>query len=68
MCLGGLGKIVNEKNHYSKEFYFILDEKIKTDVINLLQTVNWCDEYKMTTVPNLLQWQVYQYLDKNLKR
>jgi len=63
---GSLGELVTKEKHYSKEFYFQIDSDIKDKIISLLQCVNWCEQYKMTSTPNLLQWQVYEYLKENI--
>lgn len=62
---GSIGKVITEPNtrQYAKEFYIkINNDKYKKDILNLLKTVEWNKEYKMTATPNLLQWQVYKYL------
>jgi len=65
ICAWGasIGKDIGD-NHFAKEFYFIFDSDLKDTVINKLQNVDWCEEYNMTSTPNLLQWQVIKYLSK----
>ena len=65
ICAWGasIGKDIKD-NHFAKEFYFIIDENKQENVIDKLKNADWCKEYKMTSTPNLLQWQVIQYLSK----
>lgn len=65
ICAWGasIGKDIGE-NHFAKEFYFVIDNDIKNDIVDKLKLVDWCKEYKMTTVPSLSQWQVIDYLSK----
>ena len=62
---GAVGKELLDK-HYAKEFYFIIDTTRKPEILKLLQNVDWLYEYKMTSTPNLLQWQIIQYLQRKL--
>lgn len=62
---GNIGNRIKYENQYVKEFYFIVhNEKLKPQILNALQSADWCKEYPMTATPNLLQWQVYKYLKK----
>jgi len=67
ICAWGasIGKSIGDGN-FAKEFYFLIDDEIKNKILELLKNVNWQTEYKMTTTPNLLQWQVIEYLSKNI--
>jgi len=62
---GSLGEQVSNDRHFAKEFYFVIDDAIKAKTIAKIQEANWSNEYNMTSVPNLLQWQVYDYLKKH---
>lgn len=62
-----IGKNIEDK-HFAHEFYFIIEDEIKDKVINLLKNADWRKEYKMTSTPNLTQWQVKDYLNKNLTK
>lgn len=65
ICAWGasIGKNI-ENNHFAKEFYFLVDDDLKKDVIGVLENTDWCKEYMMTSTPNLLQWQVIDRLSK----
>jgi len=67
ICAWGssVGEEIKNKN-FAKEFYFLIDDNIKRQTISLLKNVDWIKEYCMTSTPNLLQWQVLNYLKKNL--
>lgn len=67
ICAWGasIGKDIKDKN-FAKEFYFIIDDNLRNKIIGLLEKADWCKEYKMTSTPNLLQWQVVDYLNKKL--
>lgn len=67
ICAWGasIGKNI-ENNHFAKEFYFIIDSKLKDNVINILKNTNWCKEYIMTSTPNLLQWQIIDCLKRKI--
>lgn len=62
-----LGRFLDKDEDYAKTFYIkIKNEKHKTKIIELLKTANWEELYPMTATPNLLQWQVYKYINENL--
>ena len=64
---GSLGKLVDEKNRYSKEFYIrIMNENLKDIIIEKINNAKWTELYQMTTTPNLLQWQVVDYLKNSI--
>ena len=70
ICAWGasIGDKVEYENQYAKEFYFIVhNEKLKPQILNALQSADWCKEYPMTATPNLLHWQVYKHLRKMVK-
>jgi len=52
---------------YAKTFYIKINDKPNFDYYkDLILHANWCELYKMTGTPNLLQWQVYKYVSENL--
>jgi len=52
---------------YAKTFYIKINDKLNLDYYkNLLLNADWCNLYKMTGTPNLLQWQVYKYVKENM--
>jgi predicted RNA methylase len=64
---GSLGKAVDDKNRYSKEFYIkIKNNKLRNEIMEKINKADWAKLYPMTTTPNLLQWQVIDYLKKNV--
>jgi len=68
VCAWGasIGKFIDDKNSFAKEFYIrIKNNNIKNKIVELFKNVNWQKEYLMTSTPNLLQWQVVEYLKKN---
>lgn len=70
ICAWGasIGKEVQEDKSFAKEFYIkVSNEKLRDKILELLKTVKWTDEYIMTSTPNLLQWQVVDYLKRNLE-
>ena len=63
-----LGSFLDDtRRQYSKEFFIkIHNKRYKYKIIELFRDVDWCEEYKMTATPNLLQWQVYKYLKEQI--
>lgn len=52
---------------YAKTFYIKINDKHNFDYYkDLILHANWCELYKMTGTPNLLQWQVYKYVKDNM--
>jgi hypothetical protein len=68
--MGGYGRFLTEDDkQYAKEFFIkIHNQKYKDKIIKLLQEAKWKEIYQMTAVPNLLQWQVYKYINDNIER
>lgn len=63
---GAIGKECSV-GQYAKTFYIKINDKLNFDYYkNLLLSADWCELYKMTGTPNLLQWQVYKYVSENL--
>lgn len=66
ICAWGasIGKECNEGD-FAKIFFI----KIKDDNLeyyrSLILNAKWCELYPMTNTPNLLQWQVYKYVENN---
>lgn len=64
---GDVGKIVDNPYTYNQEMYVkIKDSKYKEQVLKLLSDVDWKKEYPMASSPTLKQWQVHQFLYKNI--
>ena len=62
------GKRLEYEGQYVKEFYIkIKDESRKPFILNLLENAEWNKIYPMTATPNLLHWQVYTYVERELK-
>lgn len=71
ICAWGasIGKEIIADNTFAKEFYIkINNESLKDKILYYLRNVNWEKEYIMTSTPNLLQWQVIDYLKKNIPK
>lgn len=61
ICAWGKGAIGKEckEGQYAKTFYFKINDIMHFDYYkNLILSADWCNLYKMTGTPNLLQWQV----------
>ena len=70
ICAWGqnIGKELKYPTEYTKEFYFIIKNKeLKNEIINCIQNTNWVKEFPMTATPNLLHWQVYKILKRDVK-
>ena len=68
ICAWGasIGKKVENNNSFAKEFYIkIVNEELRDKIVSKLENVDWTKEYIMTSTPNLLQWQVFDYLKRN---
>lgn len=63
---GNIGCFLSEDEGYAKTFYIkIHKQEYKDKIIQLLKDAKWQEIYPMTAVPNLLQWQVYKYIEDN---
>ena len=61
-----IGCFLSEDESYAKTFYIkIHKQEYKDKIVQLLKDVKWQEIYPMTAVPNLLQWQVYKYIEDN---
>lgn len=61
------GRILNENERYTKEIaFYIQDDSIKETVRKVIQNASWKEEYFMTSTPNLVLWQVADYLKRNM--
>lgn len=66
---GAVGKSFNpNKKRYAKEFFIKVKNKSKKDeILKIFESTDWCDCFVMTSVPNLLQWQVFAVVNNNIK-
>ena len=61
------GKILNENQSYTKEIAFYIHNKdIKEKIYNLILNINMKEDFNVTSTPNLVLWQVYEYILKNI--
>jgi predicted RNA methylase len=61
------GRILHDGEHYAKEIGFYIHNLLLKDKIKILiENFNPKEEYIMTSTPNLLLWQVYEYILKNI--
>ena len=67
-CYGSsIGKFVSKNtNIVNINGVIIHNKKLKEKIINVFKNVNWCNEYPMTSTPNLLQWQIYKYIKEQI--
>lgn len=61
---GTIGKECQDGD-YVKTFFIKIKDENKEYYKNLILNANWKKIYPMTNTPNLLQWQVYKYVDEN---
>lgn len=62
---GNVGKECVE-GQYAKTFYIKIKDSVNFDYYkNLILSADWCNLYKMTGSPNLLQWQLFKYVKEN---
>lgn len=64
----GWGAAIGKKimpNSYAKELCLFINRADRDLIISLLLRADWSKEYKMTATPNLLHWQIYDYLRRN---
>lgn len=51
---------------FAKSFYIKIKDRNNFDYYRqLILNADWCKLYPMTNTPNLLQWQVYKYVEEN---
>lgn len=61
----GIGNRCDE-GEYAKIFFIKIKDIDNLDYYkNLILNAEWKEIYKMTNTPNLLQWQVYKYIEDN---
>jgi len=61
------GKILNENERYAKEIgFYVKNTDIKEKVKTVISEANWEREYFMTSTPNLVLWQVVDYLKRKV--
>ena len=62
-----IGCFLSENENYAKTFYIkIKDINNYNKIYNLLKNAKWQELYPMIATPNLLQWQVYKYINDNI--
>ena len=67
ICAWGasIGKSCKE-SEYAKTFFIKIKDLDNFDYYKeLILNADWCKLYPMTNTPNLLQWQVYKYVNEN---
>lgn len=60
------GRILNNNEHYAKEIAFYIDKEYKNIIKNLFMNNSVVEFYHMTSTPNLVLWQVYNYIKENI--
>lgn len=61
------GRILNEEERYAKEIgFYIKQDSIKESVRKAVENASWKQEYFMTSTPNLVLWQVVDYLKRTI--
>jgi predicted RNA methylase len=60
------GRILKDCERYAKEIGFYISPGYKDKVRAAIEKANWKDEYAMTSTPNLVLWQVFDYLKRNV--
>lgn len=61
------GKILNEDEHYANEVAFYIHNKdMKNKIRKVIENMDIEKDFYMTSTPNLSQWQIYEYLIKNI--
>ena len=64
---GAVGKILTEDERYAKEIgFYILNKNIREKIKVAIERADWKKEYAMTSVPNLVLWQVVDYLKRSV--
>lgn len=69
LCAWGssIGKKIKNSDSFAKEFYIkVINKKLSNKILACLENVDWKNEYVMTSTPNLLQWQVFDFLKRNI--
>jgi hypothetical protein len=61
------GRILKDDEQYAKEIgFYIKNVDIKEKVRTIIAEANWKREYFMTSTPNLVLWQIVDYLKRNI--
>lgn len=61
------GRILNENEHYAKEVGFYIHNKdMKNKIKEVIENIDITKDFYMTSTPNLLLWQIYEYIIKNI--
>lgn len=61
------GKILNEEQHYAKEVaFYIKNPLMKEPIRQAIDNMDIKRDFYMSSTPNLLLWQIYEYLIKNV--
>lgn len=70
---GGVGRVnqlgceCKYEGQFAKEFCIkVHNSKLKESVLDVIRNAHWENIYPMTGTPNLLQWQVYKYIKKEI--
>ena len=59
------GKILNDNQHYAKEVgFYIYNKDMKEPIKKIFEDNDILKEYHMTSTPNLVLWQIYEYILK----
>lgn len=61
------GKILDEEQHYAKEVaFYIKNQLLKDPIRQAIENMDIKSDFYMSSTPNLLLWQIYEYLIKNV--
>ncbi len=61
------GRILKENESYAKEVgFYIHNPKMKNVIRDVIERMNIHKEFNITSTPNLLLWQLYEYLMKEI--
>ena len=62
------GRILNEGESYAKEVaFYIYNPKLKIPIQTAIERLDIHKEFNITSTPNLLLWQLYEYLLKEIQ-
>ena len=60
---------IEHEKQFTKEFYIkVKNLKYKDRIIDLIRHTDWVYAYSMPDQHNLLHWQVYEYVNNEVKR
>lgn len=61
------GRILDKNESYTKEVaFYVHNPNMKNKIRQAVENINIKEDFYMTSTPNLLQWQIYEYLLKNI--